>query len=153
MTKVYVRAIVPTENSYLLMGDRDKNGEEIWDLPGGELKPGIDVKQCLRQLVLQNTGYAIKDIRFFEIACRIKPRKRGQDPATTLDFVFTSKVEAADLQTPLKQIELLRFEKFEWIKSGGVFRANKVMGLLAQFHGQQVRNEEARLQVEIEDEE
>lgn len=150
MIKVFVRAIVPTGNSYLLMGDRDKSGEEIWDLPGGELKPGVDVKQHLRRVVLESTGYSIVDLRFFEICCRVKPRQRGQDPATTLDFIFTSKLEAAELQPAAKQTELLRYENFEWLKSDGRFRANKVMGLLTKFHRQHLRNEEARLRVEME---
>ena len=150
MIKVYVRAIVPTENSYILMGDHDKEGKEIWDLPGGELQAGADVKQLLRKLVLHNTGYSIGNVRFFEITCKVKPRARGQDPVTILDFIFTSELEDSIRQPAAKEIDLLRFEKFEWLESGGRFRENKVMGLLGRYHRKHLADEEARMQVDME---
>lgn len=137
--KIYVRAIVPTGDSYVLMGDTDKDGGETWDLPGGELKAGVDVKDLLRQLVLENTGYSIVNMHFFEITCRVKPKKRGSDPMTVIDFVFTSKLEAAELLPAAKPIELLRYESFEWLESGGRFRENKVMALLAKYHQSALR--------------
>lgn len=151
MIKVYVRAVVPTADSYLLMGDHDKNGEETWDLPGGELKAGVDVKQHLRKIVLESTGYAITDLRFFEVACKVIPRGRGTDPLTTLDFIFTSKVELPAVSEPAKTTELLRFEKFEWFESGGQYRSNKVISLLSRFHHNQIRkNDESRLKVDLQ---
>ncbi len=134
MIKIYVRAIVPTDDAYILMGDRDKNDQETWDLPGGELKAGIDVKEHLRQLVLENTGYSIVNLSFFEVTCKIKPRARGQDPTTIIDFIFSSKLEATEPQLAAKETEQLRFEKFEWLESAGRFQQNKVMGLLTRYH-------------------
>lgn len=134
MIKIYVRAIVPTENAYILMGDHDKGDREIWDLPGGELKAGVDVKEHLRKLVLENTGYSIVNLIFFEVTCKIKPRARGQDPVTIIDFIFSSKLEATELQPAAKETELLHFEKFEWLESAGRFRQNKVMSLLTRYH-------------------
>lgn len=148
MIKVYVRAIVPTENSYVLMSDQDRDGKEMWDLPGGELEPGVDVKQLLRRLVLERTGYRIGDVRFFEITCKVRPRGRGQNPATILDFIFTSQLEDALRQPAEKQTDHLRFEKFEWLESEGRFRENKVMALLGRYHRHAQRGEESRLQVD-----
>lgn len=150
MIKVFVRAIVPTDKEYLLMGDRDKSGEEVWDLPGGELKAGVDVKQHLRQLVLENTGYSIVNMQFYEIVCRVKPKSRTDDPETILDFIFTSKIELVELQPPAKDIELLRFERFEWLESEGKFRENKVMALLSKYHRKQMALAESHLNVELE---
>ena len=134
MIKIYVRAIVPTENAYILMGEHDKSDREIWDLPGGELKAGVDVKEHLRKLVLENTGYSIVNLNFFEVTCKIKPRSRGQDPTTIIDFVFSSKLEAAEIKPAAKETEQLRFEKFEWLESAGRFQQNKVMSLLTRYH-------------------
>ena len=142
MIKIHVRAIVPTENAYVLMGDRDKNDQETWDLPGGELKAGIDVKEHLRQLVLENTGYSIVNLNFFEVTCKIKPRTRGQDPVTIIDFIFSSKPEATELKPAAKETQLLPFAKFEWLESAGRFQQNKVMNLLTRYH---------RLYVAVED--
>jgi len=148
MIKVCVRAIVPKDGHYVLMGETDRNGEETWDLPGGELRPGVDVKDFLRQLVLENTGYSIHHLQFFEIICRVRPRARGIDPATVIDFVFTSRVEPAEHKEGTKLVELLPYEKFEWLDSGGHFRENKVMSLLNKFHRSFQRTEEMRKQEE-----
>jgi ADP-ribose pyrophosphatase YjhB (NUDIX family) len=148
--KVYVRAIVPTGKEYLLMGDRDKSGEEVWDLPGGELVPGLDVKQHLRKLVLERTGYSIVNMQFYEIVCRIRPRSRGVDPETIVDFVFTSKIEPTELQSPSKAIELLPYERFEWLESGGQFRENKVIALLSKYHRKHAALTESHLRAELD---
>lgn len=150
MIKVYVRAIIPTGKEYLLMGDQDKDGKEVWDLPGGELKAGIDVKQHLRDVVRTFTGYSIVNMHFYEIVCRIKPKSRGEDPQTVLDFVFTSKIEPVDLQEPTKPIELLRYERFEWLESEGKFQTNKTMALLSKFHRKHIALAESQLNVELE---
>lgn len=147
MIKVFVRAIVPTQGNYLLMSEIDKEGKEIWDLPGGELKEGIDVKQYLKKLVLQTTGYTVRNLRFFEVVCRVKPRKQGALPATHIDFIFVSEVEDAAIQEPNNPIELLPFERFEWLDSGGRFRENKVMALLGQYHKQEFIGGETRLNI------
>lgn len=150
MIKVFVRAIVATGKEYLLMGDRDKSGEEVWDLPGGELKAGLDVKQHLRDMVLQNTGYSIVNMQFYEIVCRVKPKSRTDDPETILDFIFTSKIEPVELQPAGKDIELLRYERFEWLESGGKFRENKVIALLSKYHRKQMSLAESQLNVELD---
>jgi hypothetical protein len=151
MIKVFVRAVVPTTDSYLLMGGYDKNGEETWDLPGGELKAGVDVKQHLRKIVLENTGYAITDLNFFEVTCKVVPRGRGIDPLTTLDFIFSSKIEAPEVSEPTMNTELLRFEKFEWFESSGQYRENKVIALLTRYHHNQIRKgDEARLKIDLQ---
>jgi ADP-ribose pyrophosphatase YjhB (NUDIX family) len=150
MIKVFIRAIVPKDGHYLLMGDRTKEGAETWDLPGGELRAGVDVKRYLRQLVLETTGYTINNLHFFEITCRVRPRGRSVEPATIIDFVFTSRVEAVELQEPTKDIELLPYERFEWLDSGGHFRENKVMGLLNKFHRKHLREEEEAQKLEEE---
>lgn len=140
MIKVFVRAIIATPDSYLLMADRDKNGKEIWDLPGGELKGGVDVRQHLRKVVLENTGYTISLLHFFEITCKVKPRTRGvDDSSTVIDFIFASKLEDLPVQPAAKQTELIRFEKFEWLDSEGKYRSNKVMALLGRYHRHSVR--------------
>ncbi|HVI69083.1 MAG TPA: NUDIX hydrolase [Magnetospirillaceae bacterium] len=140
MIKVFVRAIVATGDSYLLMNDPDKNGKDFWDLPGGELKPGVDVRDHLRKMVLENTGYTVSILHFFEITCKVKPRTRGvDDSATTIDFVFAGKLEDTPLQPAAKETELLRYEKFEWLDSEGKYRANKVMALLGRYHRHSVR--------------
>ena len=150
MITIYVRAIVPSDGHYVLMGDKDKEGKQIWDLPGGELVAGVDVKHLLRKLVLQNTGYSIVNLKFFEVTCKVKPRGRGQEPVTIIDFIFTSSVEANELQPAAKELDMLRFEEFEWLKSGGRFRENKVMALLSRYHRKHLKDEEARLQIETE---
>ena len=148
MIKVFVRAIVPTGKEYVLMGDKDSANKTIWDLPGGELKPGVDVKEHLRALVLLNTGYSIVNMHFYEIVCRIKPKTRGADPETVLDFIFTSKLEPAEVQAAAKETELLAYERFEWLESGRQFKENKVMALLSKYHRKQVALAESQLNVE-----
>lgn len=150
MIKVFLRAIIPKDGHYVLMGETDKSGEEVWDLPGGELKAGVDVKEYLRQIVLENTGYTIHHLHFFEITCRVRPRRRGVDAATVLDFIFTSRVEPEPIQEGTKLIELLPYEKFEWLDSGGHFRENKVMAILNKYHRSYTRTEEIR-QLEAEE--
>ena len=151
MIKIYVRAIVPTVNAYVLMGEPDKSGEIMWDLPGGALEAGQDVKQLLQKLVLKNTGYAITDLKFFEIVCKVQPRTRAQDPVTTLDFIFTSTIDsAAAQQQPTKDIELLPFDHFEWLDSGKRFKLNKVMNLLSRYHSKTAATHDKRLNVDVE---
>ena len=140
MIKVFVRAILATKDSYVLMADHDKDGKEFWDLPGGELRAGVDVREHLRNMVLTNTGYTVSILHFFEVTCKVKPRSRGVDnSATTIDFVFAGKLEDTPQQPALKPTELLRFEKFEWLDSDGKYRENKVMGLLGRYHKHNVR--------------
>lgn len=149
--KIYVRAIVPTVNAYVLMGEPDKSGEIMWDLPGGALEAGQDVKQLLQKLVLKNTGYTITDLKFFEIACKVQPRTRAQDPVTTLDFIFTSTIDSAvTQQEPAKDIELLPFDHFEWLDSGKRFNLNKVMNLLSRYHSKTAATHDKRLNVDVE---
>jgi hypothetical protein len=150
--KVFVRAIVPTEDSYLLMNEPDKDGKAYWDLPGGELKPGVDVRKYLCQVMLDNTGYTIDDLRFFEIVCRVTPRTRGGGlPATTIDFIFAATPKGEPSKLAVMETELLRFEKFEWLDSDGRFRGNKVMALLGRYHRNNVRSsDEARLDIHVE---
>lgn len=149
--KIYVRAIVPTENTYVLMGEPDKSGEIMWDLPGGALEAGQDVKQLLQKLVLKNTGYTITDLKFFEIACKVKPRARGQDPVTILDFIFISSVDTTVTpQEPAKEVELLPYAQFEWLDSGKRFNLNKVMNLLSRYHSKTAATHDKRLSVDIE---
>src|SRR5688572_8679939 len=137
MIKVHVRAIMAHKEHYILMGDVDKHGVEVWDLPGGELKPGINVKEWLQRMVLEYTGYEIGSLSFFEVLCRVQPRKRGQDPLTMIDFVFTCRVIDAHAGEPTKQLELLPFARFEWLESDGRFRENNTMALLGRFHHRQ----------------
>lgn len=153
MIKVFVRAIVATEDSYLLMADRDKNGKEFWDLPGGELKGGVDVRHHLRKMILENTGYSVSLLHFFEITCKVKPRTRGvDDSSTTIDFIFAGKLENIPVQQGAKPTELIRFEKFEWLDSEGKYRANKVMALLGRYHRHNVRMaDDAKLVMQRED--
>jgi len=153
MIKVYVRAIIATQDSYLLMGDRDKNGKEFWDLPGGELKAGVDVRHHLRKMVLENTGYSVSLLHFFEITCRVKPRTRGvDDSSTVIDFIFAGRLEDIPPQPAAKQTELIRFEKFEWLDSEGKYRSNKVMALLGRYHRHSVRlADDAKLVMQTED--
>lgn len=140
MIKVFVRAIVATKDSYLLMGDHDKEGKESWDLPGGELKSGVDIRQHLCKVVLENTGYTLGQLHFFEITCQIKPRGRGVDnSSTSIDFIFAAKLLDTPPQTAAKETELLRFEKFEWLASEGKYRSNKVMALLGRYHRNSIR--------------
>jgi len=146
--KVFVRAIVPTGKEYVLMGGKDEEDKVVWDLPGGELKPGVDVKELLRELVLENTGYSIVNMHFYEIVCRIKPKARGVDPETVLDFIFTSKLEPTELQPAAKEVELLAYERFEWLESGRQFKENKVMALLSKYHRKQIALAESQLNVE-----
>ena len=148
MIKVFVRAIVPTGKEYVLMGGKDEEGKVVWDLPGGELKPGVDVKELLRELVLENTGYSIVNMHFYEIVCRIKPKARGVDPETVLDFIFTGKLEPTELQPAAKEVELLAYERFEWLESGRQFKENKVMALLSKYHRKQIALAESQLNVE-----
>lgn len=150
MIKVFVRAIVPTGKEYLLMGDRDKEGKEVWDLPGGELKAGVDAKDYLRKMVCECTGYSVINLHFYEVVCRVRPRSRSIDPETVIDFIFTSKVEPADLLPASKQIELLPYERFEWLESGGQFRENKVIALLSKYHRRQMALAESQLKVELD---
>lgn len=134
MIKVNVRAIIPHNGRYVLMGERDADGQESWDLPGGELKPGVDVYDYLRMLVRETIGYEISCLKFYEIVCHVQRRRQGVLPATTFDLVFTSHVESAKVQPAQKLIELLPFEQFEWFAADGKFRENKIMGLLGQYH-------------------
>ncbi len=152
MIKVFVRAIIATGDSYLLMADRDKDGREFWDLPGGELKAGVDVRDHLRKVILENTGYTVSILHFFEITCKVKPRTRGADnSATTIDFVFAGRLEDAPLQPAVKHTELLRYEKFEWLDSEGKYRNNKVMALLGRYHRHSVRlADDAKLVMQTE---
>lgn len=152
MIKVFVRAIIATKDSYVLMSDRDKDGAITWDLPGGELKGGVDVRDHLRKVILENTGYTVSILHFFEITCRIKRRSRGVDnSSTTIDFIFAAKLEDAPTQPASKETELLRFEKFEWLDSEGKYRANKVMALLGRYHRHNVRlADDAKLVMQTE---
>jgi ADP-ribose pyrophosphatase YjhB (NUDIX family) len=149
--KIYVRAIVPTENTYVLMGEPDKTGDVAWDLPGGQLEAGIDVKKLLKKLVLKNTGYTITDLKFFEIACKVQPKTRAQDAITILDFIFTSVVDTSVApQEAQKEVELLSYEQFEWLDSGKRFNLNKVMNLLSRYHSKAASTHDKRLQVDVE---
>lgn len=148
MIKVFVRAIVPTGKEYVLMADKDESDKTAWDLPGGELKPGVDVKDHLREMVLQNTGYSIVNMNFYEIVCRIKPKTRTTSPETVLDFIFTSKLEPTEVQKAAKETELLAYERFEWLESGRQFKENKVMALLSKYHRKQAALAESQLNVE-----
>lgn|GEM_PF-4321613 len=150
MIKIYVRAIAATKKEYILMGDKDKEGKQTWDLPGGELQAGVDIKQLLQKLVLQNTGYSITNLKFFELACKIKPRARGQDPLTIIDFIFTSDLEDVPVEPAQKEVDLFRFEQFEWLESGGRYRMNKVMSLLSRYHGKRATTHDRRLNVDVE---
>lgn len=150
MIKVYVRAIVPAEEHYLLMGEKDSEGKEVWDLPGGPLVAGVDVKQHLTQLVLQSTGYVITGLRFFEIVCRVRPRRRDSDAFTAIEFVFSSRVESAATQPPTVPIERLPYANFEWLASDGRFRQDKVMALIGKFHRSQMTLEDGHLEIETE---
>ena len=150
MIKIYVRAITATKSEYILMGDKDKEGKQSWDLPGGELQAGVDVKKLLQKHVLQNTGYHITNLKFFEIVCKVKPRARGQDPVTIVDFIFTSELEDKPVEPAQKEVDLFRFEQFEWLESGGKFHMNKVMSLLSRYHGKQAITHDNRLSVDVE---
>lgn len=150
MIKFYVRAIAATETSYILMGGKDKEGKPTWDLPGGELQAGVDIKQLVQKLVLQNTGYHIVNLKFFEVACKVKPRARGQDPVTIIDFIFTSELDGRTAELAQKEVDLLRFEQFEWLDSGGKFHLNKVMSLLSRYHSKRAATHDKRLSVDVE---
>lgn len=151
MIKIYVRAIVPTENAYVLMGEPDKSGELMWDLPGGLLEAGKDVREHLKKLVLENTGYTVADSKFFEIACKVQPKTRAQNAVTRLDFIFICTIDtAAALQPAAQEIELLPFEQFEWLDSGKRFNLNKVMNLLSRYHSKNAHTHDSRLQMDIE---
>jgi ADP-ribose pyrophosphatase YjhB (NUDIX family) len=149
--KIYVRAIVPTINAYVLMGEPDKSGEVMWDLPGGALEAGKDIRQLLQKLVLQNTGYTISDLKFFEIACRVQPKSRTHDPLTIVDFIFIGTVDAQiPPQEAQKQVELLPYEKFEWLDSAKHYNMNKVMNVLSRYHGKTAATHDNRLNVDVE---
>lgn len=150
MIKINLRAIVATKTDYVLMGEPNKEGKTSWDLPGGELQAGKDFRQLLQKLVLQNTGYRIKNLSFFEIVCNIVPRGRGQDPITVLDFIFTSELDGKTDETPQKEVDLFRFDQFEWLESEGRYRLNKVMSLLSRYHGKIPATHNRRLHTEIE---
>ena len=147
MIKVYVRAIVATKTSFVLLGEQDKTGKQTWDLPGGELQAGQDMRELLTKLVLQNTGYAITNLKFFEIVCRLKPRTRSEQPVTVIDFIFTSEVTSEPPEPASEDIDLLDFEKFEWLASGGQFHLNKVMSLLTKYHKKHINTHDSRLRV------
>lgn len=151
MIKIYARAIVPTNDGYVLMGEPDKDGEVMWDLPGGQLEAGKDVKQLLKKHVLQNTGYTINDLKFFEIVCKVQPKTREQLPATIIDFIFTSTVDTTEsLKEAEKETELLTFDKFAWLDSGHRFNLNKTMNLLSRYHEKNLKAHDAQLKTDTE---
>ena len=62
--RVGVAALVRHEGKILLGKRRGSHGAGTWAAPGGHLEFGEDLEGCVRREVLEETGIAVKDVRF-----------------------------------------------------------------------------------------
>jgi 8-oxo-dGTP diphosphatase len=62
--KVGVGVIVMRDGKILLQQRMNAHGEGTWSFPGGHLEFNEELEECVRREVEEETGLAVKDIKF-----------------------------------------------------------------------------------------
>jgi len=123
--QVAVKAIINVENSYLLLfkSESEDVSPSEWDIPGGRVKFGEDLKMALKREINEETGIEVANDNFFPV--KAWSIKKTEFQLVGIDFLCILKTKA--------KIEVsAEHTKGEWFEANDILQNSNIPSWLKE---------------------